>query len=256
MVILTRRGVAGALQRGETARIHSGAPSIPFIVSSFTTYLQVGLVLGLLAVPRGWLRSGPKVRKKSSRRQKQEEWTPGRDPGDRSLRVTEEIAKPRNWIDLARAGLATWLLTLLLPELPGVAEWDALSRTLLIAGVLAAGCLVQTLRFESRLSLFAPVFYLQGVALGLLGPVPGLLAMVAAWGLSPMLPGPVSMLFCQGALATGLGLLLLDAEFGPALVAGGVTILPAMVAVLAKRRLNAGLEKKPKLVASRAERRD
>lgn len=169
--------------------------------------------------------------------------------------MAEEVVKPRNWVDFARAALGIFGVATFLPELLGQRVYDLNWLTLSVTALLVTACLVQTLRIENRLSFFAPVFYLQGLSFGLLGPVPGMLSMVASWGLSPMLPSPVSMLACQAALSTVLGLLLLDAEYPRALIVGGVTCLPALLAVLTKRRLNAGLEKRPKHVSSRSERR-
>ncbi|MEN9841110.1 MAG: hypothetical protein RL376_910, partial [Verrucomicrobiota bacterium] len=115
-------------------------------------------------------------------------------------------------------------------------------------GIWVVGVGIQMVRLEGRLSLFAPIFFLQGMALGLVGPLAGLLAMAGTWAFSPVLPNSSAVLFVQGGLAVCLALLLPDSDMALALVIGALTWLPVLTAVLTQRRLAATFDKKMKVI--------
>jgi hypothetical protein len=199
----------------------------------------------LLWFPRGWLRLGARLTAKPPRKYNQ--MRVERDVYDNSVKPLAEAAKSRNWIDLARGAIGAVTVVFTLQELMGTTESKGVALYC-SAGMLLVGVGVQLIRLEGRLSLFAPIFFLQGMAIGLIGPLAGLLAMLGTWGLSPVLPNSSAVLFVQGGLAVCLSLLLPDSDLELALLAGGLTWLPVLIAVLTQRRLAATFDKKLKII--------
>lgn len=201
----------------------------------------------LLWFPRGWLRHGMRVTPKPPRRINEAKVE--RDPYERSVKLIVEAAKSRNWVDLFRGAVGAYGVTA-----ASVTQTDASAaqNTLILsaqAAVLVVAVFIQMVRLEGRFSLFAPIFFLQGVAFGVGGPLVGILAMIGCWGLSPMLPGPAAVLFVQGGVALSLGFLL-HPEQPPhlPLILAGVTWTPVLVSVLLQKRLSASLDKRLKIV--------
>lgn len=174
---------------------------------------------------------------------------PVRDPKERTVRPMAEAAKARNWIDFARAGVGAGALTsvaLVPPE--GVVGPHV--ETLTWQGLtLAAATVAQMVRFAGRLSLFAPIFFLQGVTFAVAGWLVGGLSMVGSWALTPVLPGAGAVLFVQGGLALSLGLLMRDTEPTMLMVLAGVVWVPVLASVLLKKRLSAAFDKRVKVVS-------
>ncbi|MCX6938663.1 MAG: hypothetical protein NTU80_12355 [Verrucomicrobia bacterium] len=199
----------------------------------------------LLWFPRGWLRLGARLTPKPPRKYNQSKVE--RDIYDNSVKPLAEAAKPRNWIDLARGAIGAVTVVYTLQELLGTTE----SKGAVLyssVGMLLVGVGIQMIRLEGRLSLFAPIFFLQGMAIGLIGPLAGLLAMVGTWAFSPVLPNSSAVLFVQGGLAVCLALLLPDSDMDLALVVGALTWLPVLTAILTQRRLAATFDKKMKVI--------
>ncbi len=199
----------------------------------------------LLWFPRSWLRLGARITPKPPRKYNQTKEE--RDVYDNSVKPLTEAAKPRNWIDLARGAIGAVTVVFSLQELLSSTENKGVVLYCSVGMLLVAVC-IQMIRLEGRLSLFAPIFFLQGMAVGLIGPLAGLLAMVGTWALSPVLPNSSTVLFVQGGLAVCLALLLPDSDLALALVVGALTWLPVLTAVLTHRRLAANFDKKMKVM--------
>ena len=87
----------------------------------------------------------------------------------------------RNWIDLVRSIAGVYLLTRFAviadPDTPG----GGLKAMMVIAGVICAGMLLQTVRFDGKVHFVAPLFYSSGLTLMLSGYVTGGFALFVGW---------------------------------------------------------------------------
>jgi hypothetical protein len=209
-------------------------------------YVFLVFSLLLLWFPRGLLRYGQRFGAKPVRRT--DAPPVERDPQDKSLRPLEEIAKSRNWVDFGRAavgayGLTTWAIMQTEAE-------TGRAVAILHGGVLLAGMAIQMIRVQQgRVGLFAPIFFIQGVALGAAGFITGGLAMAGSWALSPVLPGAGAVLFVQGALAVCFGFLLGHVGTDTLMLLGAVTWTPVLASILLRKRLSAGFGKRVKIVS-------
>ncbi len=212
------------------------------------------LALVILWFPRQWLRFGRGATRRlrwlrRSRRHLHEQLRT-REPGEVRLAVSEEFSKPRNYIDFLRA-LAGGLLIV------GNSEWeivaairletvatDATSSAAVTGleylrmGLVLAGVVIQFLRFEGRLTFYAPIFYLGGLGFALCGLNAGLFAFITCWILNsaaPLLPGGFLSLYAL--LIFMLGLLLRGLSDSFVLFMGAVSFLPVLVSLLARRSL-------------------
>jgi hypothetical protein len=218
-----------------------------YVVTVQPLFLTFALLL--LWFPRGWLRHGARVTSSRALRSAEVAARVERDPHDRSVKPLAEAAKSRNWVDLFRGVVGAYGITAV-AILPPVGLVGVHGPTVALQGVvMVAGVCFQMLRLEGRLSLFAPVFYLQGVTFGVAGLQVGLLAMVGSWALSPVLPGAGAILFVQGGLALSLGLMMQSAEPTLLMVTTGVVWLPVLGSVLLRKRLSASLDKRVKMVS-------
>ena len=212
-----------------------------------SSYVYLALSLLLLWFPRNWLRFGMRVTPKPPRKYNQAKVE--RDPYDQSVKPLAEAVKSRNWLDLFRAMIGGFGVL-------NVAEQQAIGGDLSAAPVLLAlataalvvGTVVQMVRLQGRLSLFAPIFFLQGLTFGATGGMVGAIAMLGAWGLSPVLPSAGALLFVQGAATLCLSLLLREADPVMGMVMAGVIWMPVLVSVLFRKRLAAAFDKKFKVV--------
>ena len=201
----------------------------------------------LLVFPRNWLRHGPRIGGRAARRHAGET-APERDTNERGLKPLVEAGKWRNWIDFGRGavgGLALTGAAIVAPDSPKAGDWVTLT---LHGVVFGAAAVVQMLRIEGRLALFAPIYFLQGLTFGVAGWFVGLVAMLGSWALTPVLPGPGALLFVQGAVALSLGLLLGNTAPNVLMVLAGVVWLPMLASVLMHRRLSASFDKRVKRV--------
>lgn len=211
------------------------------------TFLAFALLL--LWFPRGWLRHGLRVTPKPTRRYNQTKTE--RDPHERGVKPLAEAAKSRNWVDLLRAAVGAYGVAFAVFTPPPTGEVH--TPTLVWqGGLLTLAVLFQMIRIEGRLSLFAPIFFLQGMTFGVAGPLVGFLAMVGSWALTPVLPGPGAVLFVQGGITLSLGLLLQDTEPKLLMVLTGVIWLPVLTGVLLRKRLSASFDKRMKVVSREA----
>lgn len=211
-------------------------------------YLLIGAVL--LWFPRSWLRWGSLKRRtpRTGERPSAEEHRQ-RLPGDESLWLGEEMGKRRNWLDFLRGlvgGYAVVVMGVNAP--PGVLPGElGLTFPWVQGGVLVVAVLLQTLRYEARLAFYPPIFFLGGLVFALVGWKAGLLAFVAVWALNVVLPSAVVFLVVHAFIVLILGLIMARVPL-EASVAGGLIVLPALLALLSKRRLMAQFGRKARVV--------
>jgi len=212
------------------------------------------LALLILWLPRQWLRVGRGATRRfrwlrRSRRHVNEQMR-SREPADVRLTVTDEFSKPRNYIDFLRAfaggllivGHGGWEVVASIRNeavLDEVAAASAASNlTYLRMGLLLVGVIIQFLRFEGRLTFYAPIFYLGGLGIALCGVDAGLFAFAVAWTLNtaaPLLPGGFLSLYAL--LVFMLGLLFRGLSDSFVLFMGAASFLPVLVSLLARRSL-------------------
>lgn len=215
-----------------------------------TSYLYLVLGLALLWVPRGWLRRGrPESQSRHSDRSRRSS-RPQRDrlPGDQSLWASEEFAKRRNWVDFGRALAGGYAIVLALETLV-VTDWRPSFGTpalWALAPALMMGVLMQTLRWEGRITLFPPVFYVLGLAFPLIGFKAAGLGFVAIWAINLVMPGAGVFLFTYAGIGLILGLLM-GAGVPRSLLVALLALIPPFIAVMSKRRL-AQFSKKAKVI--------
>ncbi len=214
---------------------------------SVTLYVYLAIALVLLCFPRGWMRFGMRVTPKPPRKVNQHKVE--RDPYDRAPKPLQEMAKSRNWVDFFRAAVGGYAVMLVAAQWTRVPDAAPTGWVLTVAGLTwGIGALVQMVRWEGRLGLFAPVFFLQGLGVGVMGSVIGFIAMFGAWALSPVLPGFGALLFVQGGFTLCLALLIKDAQPVTGMVLTGVIWMPVLISVLLKKRLTGSFDKKFKVV--------
>lgn len=209
-------------------------------------YLYLAVSLLLLWVPRNWLRLGLRVTPKPERVYNAAKVE--RDPLDRTPKPLTEAGKSRNWVDLFRASIGTACISLVAinpsTEVVGV---DHFALGVQMAILFVSIC-IQMVRFEGRFSLFAPIFFIQGISFGTAGFLPALFSTLISWGLSPVLPSAGAILFVHGACVLCFGLLLQDATPAILFYVAGMTWFPVIFAVLIQKRLPGVMDKRLKVV--------
>jgi hypothetical protein len=202
--------------------------------------------LVLLLIPRSWLRLGARVTPKPPRKYNQAKVE--RDPYDHTVKPEAEAMKPRNWLDLFRGMVGAGVLFYVAEDKAGSAGLVATPYFGWAIALLVIAVVSQMIRLQGRLGLFAPIFFLQGVNLGINGAVVGLIVMLGSWALSPVLPSAGALLFVQGATALILCFLLNDATPAYGLVVAGLCWVPVLVSILMRKRLSASFDKKLKII--------
>lgn len=195
------------------------------------------LVVILLWLPRPWLRGRDK-RASSGGERRGDRNRVAREPGDVSLHFKDEVKKPRNWLDLTRAAAGAFMLEhVCFEQAPdaasGVDTWIFLTK----GAICVVAVLIQMIRLEGRLTFSAPVFFVGGLGLGILGWLPGLFAWVAIWVINLVLPGPSSFLFLFSGLLGVFGLALSSGPSRDNALAAGLSLFPVIVSLMTKRRL-------------------
>ena len=197
------------------------------------------IALVLLWLPRQWLRFGGKVFSLPHRRRHHHHTEPGseHDQRDVSLKVREEFLKSRNWIDLFRAIAGSLAVTWCCFENADAAKAVDARIFMLQTVVFVLAVLIQTLRFEGRFSLVAPVFFILGLSFGLIGWKGGLFAGITIWTLNLVLPSPGVFLVVFAGVEICFGLLLSRVPLRFALLAAALAILPVFLSAVTKHRL-------------------
>jgi hypothetical protein len=168
----------------------------------------LGLALLMLWFPRQWMRFGRLLRKKRKQREMFEKFAQqgGKDPDDKSVQLTREFGKKRNYLDLLRGivgGYALWHFSF-------DAGTPAMENTVVgIATVVSmVGLLIQSVRRDDgRLAFFAPIFFCAGLSLTMDLPYVGGFAFLLTCAINPMLPTPRMFLTCYGLLLLPFGFL-------------------------------------------------
>lgn len=174
-------------------------------------FFLVGLVL--LWFPRQWMRMGKTLWQRRRRAQRVEEPWERRESGNPRLGFAREFGKTRNYFDLFR-GIAGSVAILGGPDIPAsLAEGEGSRSGMTVLGLRFAlfivGVMIQMVRFErGRLSFFAPVFYLAGIATGWCGPWAALFGFVLVWAVNPLLGNAQAFLLAQGLFVAGFGYFL------------------------------------------------
>ncbi len=213
-------------------------------------YLLLALVL--LWFPRQWLRWGRAATRRfrwlRSSRLALRDPAQVREPGDTRLRFGEEFSKPRNYIDFFRAMLGG-LVLIGNPDL-GIESCLRLDTEQVLTGtegdlliklrmaLLGVAVLIQFVRYEGRITFYAPIFFLGGLSCALCGFNVGLIALLVAWTLNTAMPlSPAGFLSIHAPLVFMLGLLFHGVNTPYVLFAGVVGILPVIVSLMARRSL-------------------
>ncbi len=195
------------------------------------------MAIAMLWFPRQWLRSGARVLKKRRKPDGAMERLAGmgaRDPEDKSVQPGREFVNLRNYIDLFRALAGGYSLTEF-ALVAGTTTGEDLFVTV-VAGVLLVAVLIQCIRFDGRLSYFAPIFYLLGLSVAVCGPYAGLFAFALVLAINPVIPNPRMFLTAYGLLLLPFGVVF---SIDYALLGATVSLilLPPVLSLLTKRPL-------------------
>jgi hypothetical protein len=206
-------------------------------------YWLLSFALLLLWLPRHWLHVGKRaaksrkpVRGGSGRKKTSRDERPFQDS---SVKLKEAFAKPRNWIDFFRAAAGGVAVSLVCFQ-PVMAENLAATHRLVFVSkcvVLISAVLIQTVRYEGKLTLFAPVFFIMGLSFGLIGWQAALFAFITIWIVDLVLPSLSSMLVGYTAVIVIYGFLLPHPSIACVYLAAGLPLLPVILSATTKRRL-------------------
>lgn len=209
------------------------------------------MAIAMLWFPRQWLRTGVRVLKKRRKPDSAMERLAGmgaRDPEDKSVQPGREFANFRNYIDLFRALAGGYSLS----QFAFTAGSDDAGVTLFViqALVLLVAVLIQSIRFDGRLSFFAPIFFFVGMSVGSSGHYAGLFAFALVLAINPVIPNPRMFLTAYGLLLLPFGLVF-SADWRLVGLNAALVLLPPLMSLLSKRPLVI-FTKKPKTVSAGA----
>ncbi|CAM3150951.1 hypothetical protein [Rariglobus hedericola] len=199
-------------------------------------YWLLPIALLLLWLPRQWLRFGGKVISlpRPSRQSRDDH-----DTRDVSLKYREEFSKPRNWVDFLRAIAGSLAISYACFERAPEAVKSVSTEIFILQCVLLfVAVVIQTVRFEGKVTLSAPVFFILGLSFGIIGWKAALFACVAIWVINLVLPSVAIFLFVFAGLQVCFGLILpQQATTRSALLAAALAITPVLFSAITKRRL-------------------
>lgn len=212
-------------------------------------YFYLVLAIILLWMPRHWLRGGRKAARKLGlrRRSTKRDFVRIRESGDNRVNASEEFSKARNYVDFLRA-LTGGLLLMGNPDL-GVSSCFAGTEEIVAAQVgsfvfeiqiliIAIGIVRQFVRFEGRVTFFAPLFYFAGLGLVLCGFGAGFFAFLLVWTLNSAIPvPPVGFLSVYTLFLGLLGMLFQGLGNYYVYTAAVLYGLPVVVSLMARRSL-------------------
>lgn len=195
------------------------------------------IAVAMLWFPRQWLRTGARVLKKRHKPDGAMERLAGmgaRDPEDKSVQPGREFANFRNYIDLFRALAGSYGLSQF--AFNAGTEDAELAVFISQTVILLVAVLIQSVRFDGRLSFFAPIFYFVGMSVGTSGIYTGLFAFALVLAINPVIPTPRMFLTAYSLLLLPFGFVFsapLD------LLATNIVLilLPPLWSLLAKRPL-------------------
>ena len=204
-------------------------------------YLIVSLLL--LWLPRPWLHAGLHViRSRHRSRSAIEDSNPRnlRQPGDRSIWLREELVKGRNYFDLLRGSIGSWSVMNFCFSLPPASGAPSSDRWMVFAlqtGVFLVAVLIQMIRWNGRIALIAPIFFLLGLTVGVCSWQVALYAAVLVWALNSALPNPEAFLFVQAVALAGFSALFLGTITVRTLLGASLIFLPVIISLLAREPL-------------------
>ncbi len=191
--------------------------------------------VAMLWFPRQWLRTGARVLKKRRKPDGALERLAGmgaRDPDDKSVQPSREFANFRNYVDLLRALAGGYSLT----QFAFVARDAEAAQTVFLiqAAILLVAVLIQAIRYNERLSFFAPVFFFVGMSVGASGHYAGLFAFALVLAINPIIPNPRMFLTAYGLLLLPFGFIF-NADLSLVGVNAALILLPPLLSLLSKR---------------------
>jgi hypothetical protein len=195
------------------------------------------LAVAMLWFPRQWLRSGARVLKKRRKPDGAMERLAGmgaRDPEDKSVQPGREFANLRNYIDLFRALAGGYSLS----QFAFTAGTDDAQQMVLgiQAAVLLGAVLIQSIRYDVRMSFFAPIFFFLGMSVGASGHYAGLFAFALVLAINPVIPNPRMFLTAYALLLIPFGLVF-NADWALLGINVVLVLLPPLMSLLTKRPL-------------------
>ncbi len=197
-------------------------------------YWLLPLALLLLWFPRQWLRVGPKVLKKGRSRRAGE--LP--EAEDAGLLWTKEFGKPRNWVDLLRAAIGAFAIAhVCFTRGDGADDSVTIIIPVIVSLLLISAVVIQTVRFESRLAMVAPVFFAIGLGFALIGWKAAFFATVAAWTFNRVLSGAPGFLAILAGLQLLFGFFLGSDGVVPVLISASLTFFPLVLSAVFRRPL-------------------
>ncbi|MDB6115540.1 MAG: hypothetical protein JWQ62_2485 [Lacunisphaera sp.] len=193
------------------------------------------IAAALLWFPRQWLRTGKTVLRKRRKPDGALERLAGvgaRDPEDRSVQPSREFANFRNYVDLFRALAGGYCLTQF--AFPAAGEGAADTAFIVEALVLLVAVMIQTVRFDGRLSFYAAIFFFMGLNVGASAHYSSLFAFALVLAINPIIPNPRMFLTTYGLLMLPFGILL-GTDLRLLAVGAGLVLLPPLLSLLTKR---------------------
>lgn len=210
-------------------------------------WLYLLIALFLLWYPRQALRLGGALfRSHGQRRGGKVDTNPARsrEAGDPAVVFSREITKLRNYIDIGRGALGSAILLGGFPGTPAAlaAAPDAtvLNQNLVFTALLlivVAGVMIQSFRFEERVTMFPPIWYISGLVIGLCGPSVALFSLVLVWTINLTLPNPAGFLSVFALLVAIFGFWFKGVDNSWVYFTPFIVFLPVLVSLLARRRL-------------------
>jgi hypothetical protein len=213
-------------------------------------YLFLILAAALLWLPRPWLRSGRRAARAlglARRRSRKRDFVRIRESGDNRVNFSEEFGKVRNYVDFLRA-LTGGLILIGNPDW-GISSCFGLSDSLVMAqedqfifqlkvAIIAVGVILQFVRFEGRLTFYAPLFYFAGLAFALCGFGAGFFAFLLIWTFNAALPiPPVGFVSVYALILCLMGMLFQGLADNYVYAAAILVFLPVIVSLMARRSL-------------------
>ena len=211
-------------------------------------YTLLLLALGLLYFPHPWLRWGKPGAVKSEHRSRHgdsNDFDPSqrRETGDPAVILKDEFTKLRNYVDLFRAAAGSAVMVgtaytascfkVGIGAAPGTGRWVLALQAALLIGAM----LVQVIRWERRLMLFAPIFFVSGLTFGLCGLPAAGFAFALIWAFNVVLPNTAVFLGVQAVIMLVFGCIFGGMSNVLVFVAFLCLFGPVLISLLTRRSL-------------------
>jgi hypothetical protein len=203
------------------------------------------LAIVLLWFPRSWLRLGRVLNRRRARSGAQKTTEPWneREPGDPRVHFAAEFMKFRNYVDLIRAAVGAicvmgqWKIDPCVAPAAGASSGHVIAVMAVKSVILLIGLLIQTVRFERRLTFFPPVFFIAGLSLPLCTAWGAFFAFVLIWAVNPMLGNAQGFLFVYAVLLGVFGIFFDGLGSRSTILASVLCFLPALLSLMAGKTL-------------------